>query len=522
MICIPIISQTNDEALRDIRRSAPAADAIELRMDVIEGGDLPMLVAEAGKASPNVKIIVTCRRPEESLLPSVRTLRDVNKGRTLPAKLLLLEQAVALGVDFVDIEMACGEEAVHRLRSSIRRQKSLTKIIVSWHDIDKTPSFAKLKTIFHACLRVGADLIKIVPYARHREDNLKVLALFAYAKKWNCPLIAMCMGDEGRMSRVLAISLGSVLTFAVLQSGGASAPGQLTVGAMKEFHRLLESDVREYRPEMTIPARPDFVLLGNPVGHSLSPLMHNQALQAMGIEGHYSACCVEDLRAAITGIRGLKMGGASVTIPFKTAVMEFLDDMDDDAAALGAVNTIVNDRGRLTGFNTDWLGLVQAVKDRMEIAGKTFAVLGAGGTARAAVYGLQKEGGRVFLLNRTLEKGQALAGRFGCLFYPLSKIDEIYADCLINTTSVGLYPENEKSPVPASLLNHFEVVADVIYNPLMTRLLRDAEAKGCKIISGLDMFVYQGAGQIQLWTGREAPVALLRETVRERLNQLES
>ena len=275
-------------------------------------------------------------------------------------------------------------------------------------------------------------------------------------------------------------------------------------------------------PSMVAQGAQNFVLLGNPVGQSLSPLMHNAALQATRIDGHYSAFCVSDIDAALAAIRGMNIRGASVTIPFKTAVMEYLDDIDPDAIALGAVNTIVNDRGRLAGYNTDWLGLMQSLKDQMSLAGKTFVIIGAGGTARAAAYGIQKEGGLPIIVNRTEEKGRALAARFDCPFYPLSAIGKVRADGLINTTSVGMVPYIDQSPVAGAILADYPLVVDVIYNPLKTRLLRDAEAKGCRIISGLEMFVYQGAGQFKLWTGKEAPLALMKKTVREELEKRES
>ncbi|MRR15179.1 MAG: shikimate dehydrogenase [Deltaproteobacteria bacterium] len=285
---------------------------------------------------------------------------------------------------------------------------------------------------------------------------------------------------------------------------------------MREIEQLLRRRERHPQPGPP-PQAANFVLLGNPVGHSLSPLMHNKALQAMQIAGSYTAFCVSDLAAAVAGIRGLNIRGASVTIPFKTAVMEYLDEIDADAAAVGAVNTIVNDRGRLTGCNTDWLGFIQALGDKIDVAGKTFVIIGAGGAARAAAFGIRKMGGTVIILNRTEAKGKALAREFDGPFYPLTAVGKIKADVLINTTSVGMYPNIHQSPVAQAALAHYETVVDVIYNPLATRLLRDAAAERRRTISGLEMFVRQGAAQLKLWTGKDAPLALMRETVRERL-----
>lgn len=521
MICISITEATQSEALRAVERSALAADVIELRMDMIQDGDLPRLMDAARRVSDGIKIIVTCRRKEESLVPA-GDIGERKTQMTKAARMNLLRQAVLCGADFVDIELAWGAPAVRQLKNYCRAQKSRTRVIVSWHDVSKTPSLAALKKIFSDCAQTGADIIKMVPYARCAADNLKVMQLIDYAKKQNRDIIAMCMGELGKVSRALAPLWGSYLSFAVLPGGRKSAPGQLPLSAMRQFRDLLQKDSYEapFRPMPE--GHQNYVLLGNPVGHSLSPLMHNTALQAMHIDGHYSAFCVADIAAALIGIRGMNIRGASVTIPFKTAVMEYLDDIEPDAIAVGAVNTIVNEAGRLTGHNTDWRGLTQSLKEQTDIEGKTFAILGAGGTARAAAYGIQKEGGRPIIVNRSEAEGRALADRLNCPFFPLSAAGGIQADGLINTTSVGMFPHSDQSPVSAAILARFPLVADVIYNPIKTRLLRDAGAKGCKIISGLEMFVQQGAGQIKLWTGREAPLALMRTIVREELEKRET
>jgi shikimate dehydrogenase len=200
--------------------------------------------------------------------------------------------------------------------------------------------------------------------------------------------------------------------------------------------------------------------------------------------------------------------------------MEYLDDIDDDALKIGAVNTIINKSGLLTGCNTDWLGLILTLQEAMPVKGKTFVIIGAGGTARAAAYGIVKKGGFPVIANRTPEKGKILSGKLNCPFYSLDEIGKIKADCLINTTPVGMYPK-DKSPVKASALAGFRYVMDVIYNPLKTKLLKDAEKQGCHIFSGLDMFVNQGAEQIRLWTGKEPPRILMKKVILERLAKIE-
>lgn len=519
MICIPVMDPTHREALRSAQKSAGLADLIELRMDWIADGDVLELIRAARRASAGVKIIVTCRRREESGLAQENRPVLSTKERTKEAKMKLLREAVLSGADFIDIELAEGDKAISKTRSWCRRRPNPARLIVSWHDPYETPPLGELKKIFDSCVRAGADIVKMVPYARSLSDNAAVLNLIDYARSQGREVIAMCMGEKGQISRVLAPSRGSYLGFAVLPGGRASAPGQLTLREMRTFQKLL----RPHRPSVE-PQQDQlhFVLLGNPVRQSLSPLMHQAAFRTMGIDASYSAFCISDPVGALSGIRAMNIRGASVTIPFKTAVMEYLDDIDTDAAAVGAVNTIVNDHGRLIGYNTDWLGLMAALREKTQVRGRRFVILGAGGTARAAAYGIRKEGGRPIIVNRTREKGMALAMQFVCPFYPLAQIGKIRAFGLINTTPVGMFPDIQKSLVPPSVLANYRVVADVVYNPLKTKLLRDAEAKGCKIIPGLEMFVRQGAQQLKLWTGRKAPLGVMRNAVRERLMQHES
>ncbi len=262
-----------------------------------------------------------------------------------------------------------------------------------------------------------------------------------------------------------------------------------------------------------------FAVFGNPVAHSLSPLMHQTALDRMDIKARCVPFCVTDIRKAVEGIRGLNIQGVSVTLPFKTEVMECLDEIEENALRIGAVNTIWNHQGILTGYNTDWSGFVLSLKEGLEIRGKRFAVIGAGGAARGVVYGLIQEGGLPIILNRTLSRAEALGKEFGCPFFPLSEKDRIEADALINTTSLGMAPNTEQSPFPKEFLNRYSWVVDIIYNPLKTKLLREAEEAGCRILTGLGMFVHQGAEQIKIWTGLEPPRDIMREVVETKLQK---
>jgi shikimate dehydrogenase len=261
-----------------------------------------------------------------------------------------------------------------------------------------------------------------------------------------------------------------------------------------------------------------FALFGNPVGHSLSPMMHNAAYERMRINAHYIPVCVDYATEAIERMRRLALRGASITIPFKAAVMPLLDQVDDISRTIGAVNTIAREaKGRLTGYNTDWIGLIRGLEESLEINDKTFAIVGAGGAARAAAFGIRQRGGSMLIVNRTPGKAEKLAKEFDCPAYPLAQIGEIDADCLINTTPVGMTPDDGMSPVAKEALKNFSCVMDCVYNPLRTRLLQDAAQEGCATITGLGMFIHQGAEQIKLWTGQEPPRDLMKEVVLKRL-----
>ena len=260
-----------------------------------------------------------------------------------------------------------------------------------------------------------------------------------------------------------------------------------------------------------------FALFGNPVAQSLSPLMHGAAFTRMKLMATYSAHNVDDAAKIVHAIRERGIRGASVTIPFKETVMAFLDEVDANASEIGAVNTILNRDGRLIGYNTDGPGLIRDLAEWTPIRGKTFIILGAGGAARAAVFAIIQAGGTPLIVNRTAEKAKALAESFGCRWGLPSEIDRLKADCLINTTPLGMFPDTERSPMKKKFLAHFPFVMDMIYNPLKTRLLREAQKAGCAVRSGVGMFIHQGAEQIRLWTGMEPPRDTMRQAVMERL-----
>jgi len=508
MICIPITGKTQAEAFRQIERSVSRSDVLELRMDLIRDGDLRALIEKCRSGAKPVKVLVTNRRGES--FPG-GVLSEERK------RIALLKEAVDLGAEYVDMEVDTPEVLRRELVSMVNTHGNQTRVIVSHHDFNGTPSIKYLKDILHKCILTGAGIVKIVTFANCPENNLTVLSLIPYARKKKKEIIAFCMGSQGRVSRIAAPQLGSYLSYNSLEGGAESAPGQLTVAEMELVMKLTDGR-GDGENKLSVPSETlIFGIFGNPVKQSLSPLMHEAAFTKMNIAGRYLPFCIQDLASAVGGMRGMGIRGISVTIPFKVTIMAHLDEVDTDAVEIGAVNTVVNHYGSLKGFNTDWIGLAQSLKDVVDIKDKIFAILGAGGAARAAAFGIRKESGIPIIINRNMERGQHLARELGCSFYSLKEISKVKADCLINTTPVGMMPGINETPVDGALLVNYRWVMDVIYNPLKTKLLRDAEKAGCITIPGLGMFVHQGAEQIKLWTGLEPPREYMKQVVMERL-----
>jgi shikimate dehydrogenase len=260
-------------------------------------------------------------------------------------------------------------------------------------------------------------------------------------------------------------------------------------------------------------------VIGNPVKHSLSPVIHNGAFKRMGMNAVYLNFEIENVAEAMAGVRGLGIRGVSVTIPFKTQVVAYLDQVDSVASEIKAINTITNEDGNLIGYNTDWYGAMEALEEKVDLRNKRVVLLGAGGAARAISWGLKEKNCRVFIINRSSDKARNLASEFGFNYSPISSVDSLDAHVIINATSVGMYPNNRESPLPKELLKPGMTVMDIVYAPLKTKLLREAEERGCQTINGLEMLARQGAAQFQIWTGRKPEIGQIKEDLRRYLEK---
>ncbi len=256
-----------------------------------------------------------------------------------------------------------------------------------------------------------------------------------------------------------------------------------------------------------------FGIIGYPLTHSLSPMIHNRAFEESKINAIYLYLPCRDIKGVVPGMKSLSIKGLSVTIPHKEGICQHVDELDPLAEEIGAVNTLLNRDGHVVGYNTDAYGAIMPLKKELgSIKGRSVLVIGAGGAARAICFALKKEEAEITIVNRTKKRGQRLAQEIGARFYPLSEISNRGFDIIIQATSVGMYPDVDKMPVSKEILYPDAIVMDIVYNPLETRFLKEAKKIGCKVVPGIEMFIYQGVRQFELWTGRDAPIDIMRST----------
>jgi len=258
------------------------------------------------------------------------------------------------------------------------------------------------------------------------------------------------------------------------------------------------------------------MVIGDPVEHSLSPQMHNAGYVALHVDDEYVyvACRIDinQIENFVKGIRAMNIQGVSCTIPHKLVVMPFLDEIDEVAKKIGAVNTIVNENGKLIGYNTDWLGILKPLEKITKLENKTVALIGAGGAGRAAAYAVKSQKAKLMIFNRTFDKAQALAEEFGAEAHTLADIENVKdSDIIINTTSVGLKNKNE-TILPKQYITNNHIIFDAVYGE-ETQLVKDAKEKHAQIISGIEMLLYQGVEQFKLFTGYDAPVEIMRKSL---------
>ena len=439
----------------------------------------------------DVTAIGTCRRKENG----------GNFTGSLKAELEMLTEAAECGCQIVDLEVESAEQAsktqLAKFREGLRAVG--TALLVSFHD------FTRTKSLDQAARRIEAfepDFVKVVSTARTLADNLAVLRLIENLSL-HSQIVGIAMGEEGLVSRILGPRAGAVFTFASSGNGAETAPGQATARTLLDLYRVEQLDQ----------ATRIFGVAGNPIGHSLSPLMHNTAFRRESVNAIMLPLKVKSLDDLLTITRELPLSGVAVTMPLKQEVLPHLANMDPLTARIGACNTLrTGADGKLYGFNTDVAGVVRPMEKRMRLKGARILVLGAGGAARAAVFGLVEQGAEVLITNRTHETAVALARKAKAKAIKHELVAKSSFDAIINTTPCGMAGVHQALPVKENELNA-RLVFDMIYNPLETPLLRLARSRGLAVISGLEMFVQQGARQFEIWTGKPAPEAEMQRVV---------
>jgi 3-dehydroquinate dehydratase/shikimate dehydrogenase len=490
MICVTL-GRTRHKMMVEEHRSLAARGAplVELRLDWLRNlPDLSRLLAE--RPTP---VIVTCRRP-----PDGGRWRGTEEQRRM-----LIRQAIVQEVEYVDLE--------EDLAASIKRFGA-TKRIVSHHDFVQTPD--DLQAIHERLRKLDPDIIKIVTMARTPADNVALLKLVAES---DIPTIGFCMGDLGLTSRVLCGKYGAPFTYTTFSRDREMAPGQIEFEEMRDLYRFdaIDAETRV------------FGVLGDPIGHSFSPRIHNAAFR------HERLNCVylpfrtpaETLTETLQAYAAIDIQGYSVTIPHKEAVVGFATYLDDAVKSIGAANTLYrDDRGRWYAANTDYEAALATLKTGLaergaeRLAGMKVLILGAGGVARAIGLAVSRAGAGLTVTNRNKNRGRALAEQLNCQFINWENRGSLFADVLVNCTPVGMFPEMDVTPYPEHWLREGMLVFDTIYNPENTLLIKQAKARGCATASGVEMFLRQAGAQFECFVQRPAPMDVMHAELRQAMS----
>ncbi|AXC10704.1 3-dehydroquinate dehydratase I [Acidisarcina polymorpha] len=493
-ICVAIIGSTPVDLVQKAETAYRETTFLEFRIDYLPKplAALPALKEFLGK-HPEVTAIATCRR-------------EAVGGRfvgTSHAELDVLQKAIASGCQLVDVELQTAEEIRPAAMDKLRAQGG--GLILSYHDFVTTKD---LDGVFERMLAFEPEFIKVVSTARSLADNVALIRFLERARD-KANVVGICMGEQGVISRILGPRSGSVFTFASATTGEETAPGQLSAQTLLELYRVDQLDA----------ATKVYGVAGNPVTHSLSPTMLNAAFRRERVNSVYLPLQTSALSDLLTLVREVPLSGLSVTMPFKQEILKHLQKTDAISEKIGACNTVVRSQdGKLYGFNTDVAAVVRPLEKRLVLRGAKVLVLGAGGAARAAVFGLKEKGAEVSILNRSLLNAQKLAKEAKAKVAKAEQLGKSDFDVIVNATPVGMGGVKTHSLLKPEEINA-RIVFDLVYNPIDTPLIKAARAKNIPVITGIEMFVHQGARQFEIWTGKPAPEDEMLRVVLHSLRQ---
>lgn len=493
-ICVAITGASPAEMLRNAEDIVRENHFVEFRLDY-----LPNPVA----IIPKVKTFLY----ERGEVTAVATCRRVATGGkfkgNIAAELEVLEKAAVAGCHLIDIELQTAEHLKPAQMKHLRSRGAA--LIISYHDFESTKDLDK---IFDRIKPFQPEFAKIVSTAKTLTDNVTMMR-FLERRRDEAELIGISMGDQGTISRVLGLRAGSVFTFASAHAGEETGAGQIDARTLREAWRIDQIDA----------STKVYGVVGNPVRHSLSPLMQNMAFRRETVNAVFLPLQTTRLNDLLTLVREVPLHGLAVTMPFKSEILKHLEKTDALSEKIGACNTVVRAQdGKLYGFNTDVAAIVRPLERRLQLKGAKILVLGAGGAGRAAVFGLAEKGAEVFIWNRTAETAKKLARQAKAKTIRKELLAKTSFDVIVNTTPVGM-----RGVKPVNLLEPNEInarlVFDLVYNPIDTPLIRMAREKGLPVVTGVEMFVHQGARQFEIWTGKPAPEEEMLRVVVHALRQ---
>ena len=486
-ICAVVAAERSGSMWNQLTQALRQTRTVELRLDwLMNEREIQAFLRRLAKKRPRAILIATCRRREAG-------------GRfrgAIASQLLVLAEALRAGCAWYDLEIEsnskCPPELIDVLLGGGRR-------IASAHFFGKNP--ANQRRVVAALRKTRPDAIKIAATCDSITAGVKLLRL-ARGKR---NTIVIPMGDVALPLRYLALRAGSALTYSPVEN--ATAPGQVPLDTLKN---LFKADQITRKTGV-------YGVIGNPIAHSLSPQLQNAGFQARKMDAVYFPFLVHDLPDFLGAVKPLGVRGFSVTLPHKQKILSYLDSCDPLAAAIGAVNTVVvGAGGNLYGYNTDYVGVLRTLQERVALSQSRVLILGAGGAARAVAFALAQSGASVCICARRPKEAKKLARAVSGEGVPRSRLKSEFFDAIINATPVGMYPRIQNSPLTVHELN-CRLVFDLIYRPGTTRLLQLASRRGIETVSGLEMFLAQGVAQWEIWTGQRAPAAAMRKAVLQAL-----
>lgn len=489
-VCGVVAAETARQMQSQLRSALKNTRTLEIRLDYLrDAAERDSFLAGIGRHPLRAVLIATCRTKRGGGLFS----------GTRKEQIEILAQAARAGCQWCDVEIETSRYISPR---DLRHALAPACVMVSHHDFRRTPQ--NLRVIARQMAVAGGAAIKVAAQCKSVSDSVRICEIARGRRN----VVAIPMGEIGLAGRLLALRQGSAVAYAAV--GQTTAPGQVSLSAMQQLYRA-ERITRRTRV---------YGVIGNPIGHSLSPLLHNTAFCARKLDAVLVPFLVRDLSDFLRCVDAYGIAGFGVTIPHKERILRHLYECDSLAAQIGAVNTVVVRGGkRLYGYNTDYVGVLRSLERRLRLAGSRILLFGAGGAARAAAFALAKAGSNVVLSARRTERARALARAVGAEVVERGELRRDFFDAIVNCTPVGMHPHGG-SPLSSEELN-CRIVMDMIYRPRTSELLEQARAKGIETISGLEMFLAQGVAQYEIWTGERAPEALMRRAITTALTREE-